>query len=293
VRISTRRPNPFAPPGAHRLLPVLHWREAIDEQRLAAARRALAGHCADPDGLAADRILASPRPRGLAVTLGSLAGASLLIAVAIAGLAVVLSKDRVLLLGLSGLCTGLAGLIGMVSRERMRRDRREAEADRTDPVATLRAYVAGLRSGAPGEAIARLCPDARRATAEAPPVGPHRGRRAYRMDDPRSVEGWAKTFARSDSAQPRWLYVREVAIERREGDLAVVRLRFELRWWALWGALTVSVMALPMLFFALIPGLILYLALMQRQPVVVSKHLLRGADGRWYVMAPELLPIEV
>ena len=35
------------------------------------------------------------------------------------------------------------------------------------------------------------------------------------------------------------------------------------------------------------------LALMQRQPVVVSKHLLLGADGRWYVVAAEILPIEL
>ena len=82
-------------------------------------------------------------------------------------------------------------------------------------------------------------------------------------------------------------------MERRTNDLAVVRLRFELRWWALWGALAVAVMALFLLFFALIPALILYLALMQRQPVAVSKHLLCGRDGRWYLLRPEILPTEV
>ena len=229
----------------------------------------------------------------MALMLGALTGTTLLISVGIAGLATVISKDRLLLFALAGLCAGLTLLFGLLSWSRRRRDRRLAEHDRDDPRATVHAYLQGLRSGAPGEALVRLCPDARKTAVEAPPVGPHRSRRVYRLDEPLAMVGWCKTFARSDPTQPRWLFVREATLERRSDDLAVVRLRFELRWWAWWGALAVAVMALFLLFFAVIPALILYLALMQRQPVAVSKHLIRGSDGRWYLLRPEILPTEV
>ena len=264
----------------------------MDAARLDAARAALAQHCANNDALAADRQLAHPRPRGLAITLGSLAGLALLMTPGMIGLAL-FSRDRQILLVMASLSAAAAVLLILASTYTLRRDRRLAEADRGDPRATLETYVTSLRSGAPGEALSRLCPDTRQSTVEAPPIGPHRGRKAYRLDNLQAMSDWCKTFARSDASQPRWMFIRDLSFERLDGDLAIVRLRCELRWWPLWGALAIAIMALPMLFFALIPGLLLYLALMQRQPVVVSKHLLLGADGRWYVVAAEILPNEL
>ncbi len=282
--------NPYAPPLSTRHLPTLHWRENCTPEDLALERERLVTHCADATLAQADRIHALPRPRGLALTLASLGSTALIVATVILALGLILERDRTLLLALAALCAGLATLLIITARGRHLGDRLHAEDDREDPVLTVRAWLEALSHGNGGEVLCRLAPSARQRVIEAPDLSPHRSRAAYPLHDPEAIEAWCKTFARSDPVQPRWILVRNVELERQEGDLAVVRTRVEVRWWALWGVVAVGGIFLPLLFFALIPGLILYLALMQRRVVVATKLVLRGPDNRWYVLRPELAP---
>lgn len=292
MKVLARSPDPYAPPRSQRVLPVVHGSERLESGLLGEARLALAAHCADPSALAGDRQLAQPKPGGLAVTLAALSGTTMLFALTIAGLAIAIisDQDRDLVISLGAFCGALALVLALAARNRHRRDQRLAEQDRSDPVATLRSYISALRFGSPGEVMSRLAPTARTVAIEGPTLGPHRSRRAYRLDSQAAVRDWARTFARSSPSQPRWLVPGDVVLERMTDDLAIVRLRCELRWWPLWSALCIALLAMPLMVFALIPGLVFYLALMQRQPVVMTKHLLRGSDGRWYLVLPGILP---
>ena len=282
--------NPYAAPEVSRHLPTLHWREEIPAEDLAQERVLLAAHAADAAVLTADQARARPRPRGLALTLAALGGTAGVVGLGIGALALVLERDRMLLMILAGICGGLAVILAIGARSRLIGDRRHAEDDRRDPVDTLRAYLDALAHGDGDEIVCRLGPGARARSVEAPDLSPHRSHVAYPLDRGEAALAWAKTFARSDPVHPRWLLVRTVDLESQHADLALVRARYELRWWALWGVVLVGGLFLPLLFFALIPGLILYLLLMQRRVVVVTKHLLRGPDQRWYVVRPEIAP---
>lgn len=282
--------NPYAPPLRTHQVPTLHWREDCTPEDLARERDQLATHCADATQATADRIHARPRPRGLTLTLASLGSTALVLATVIVALGLLLERDRTMLLALAGLCSGLATLLIITARRRHLGNQRHAEDDRKDPVLTMRAWLEALSHGHGGEVLCRLAPSARQRVIEAPDLSPHRSRAAYPLHDPEAIEAWCKTFARSDPVQPRWMLVRTVELERQDGDLAFVRTRVEVRWWALWGVVAVGGIFLPLLFFALIPGLLLYLALMQRRVVVATKLVLRGPDDRWYVLRPELAP---
>lgn len=282
--------NPFDPPVNDRPLPTLHWREACTPAEVDHERELLTRHCADHARVATDRAYARPRPRGLALTLASLGSTALVVAVGILALGLILERDRSLLIILAAICGSLSVLLIVAARARLRGDREHAEDDRDDPVLTVRAWLEALSHGTGGEVVCRLAPGARARVIEAPDLSPHRSRAAYPLHDPEAVEAWCKTFARSDPVQPRWLLVRNVELEQLDGDLAIVRARVEVRWWALWGVVAVGGIFLPLLFFALIPGLLLYLALMQRRVVVATKLVLRGPDQRWYVLRPELAP---
>jgi len=280
--------NPYDPPRAQRHLPTLHWRESLSADDRAAAVAALDRHCADAQALAADHHDARPQPRGLGLTLASLGGTALVVSLGIYSLGLILVRDRELLLLLAAVCTALAVGLLLIARSRLRDDGRHAEDDRGDPVLTLRAWLEALSHGSGTEIRCRLAPSARALTVEAPDVVPHRSRAVYPLVHAESVLAWARTCARSDPVHPRWLVVRNVELDHVDDDLAWVRTRLEFRWWPLWGVVMVGGTCLPLLFFALIPGLILYLALMQSRVVVATKAVLRGSDGRWYVLRPEL-----
>jgi hypothetical protein len=282
--------NPYLAPTVNRQQPTLHWRETIDPTALERERELLRQHCENPTAMAQDRAWSTPRPRGLALTLACLGATAFVVGVAIAALALILERDRTLLLVLASVCSCLALILGVSARSRMRGDREHGEDDRSDPVDTMRAFWEALGQGSGGEIVCRLAPSARTATAEAPDLSPHRSRAAYHLDEPESAIAWSKTFARSDPIQPRWLMIRSVDLELIENDVARVRSRIEVRWWALWGVIAVGGLFMPLLFFALIPGLLLYLALMERRVVVTTKHLVRGPDARWYVLRPDVTP---
>lgn len=287
--MSTLAPNPYAAPDVDRQLPTLHCREHLSAEILTRERELLAEHCSSYDQVARDRTWALPRFQGLALTLASLGATAFVVGCGIAALALILERDRSLLLSLAGICTVLAAVLGFSARTRLRGDHLHADDDRQDPVMTVRAYLQALSHGHGGEIVCRLSPGGRAILAEAPDICPHRSRAIFPMGDPEAALTWAKTFARSDPVQPRWMMVREVELEGVHEDLALVRIRIEFRWWALWGIVLVGSVFLPLLFFALIPGLLLYLALMQRRVVVITKHVLRGPDHRWYLVRPNLV----
>lgn len=281
--------NPYDPPRSQRHLPTLHWRESLSDDERAASIAALNRHCADTQAVAADHHDARPQPRGLGLTLASLGGTALVASIGICSLGLILVRDRELLLLLATICAGLGLSLILVARSRLHGDRRHAEDDRSDPVLTMRAWLEALSHGSGAEIRCRLAPSARALTIEAPDVVPHRSRAVYPLAHAESVLAWARTCTRSDPIHPRWLLVRNVELDHVDNDLAWVRIRLEFRWWPLWGVVMVGGTCLPLLFFALIPGLILYLALMQRRVVVATKAVMRGSDGRWYVVRPELV----
>jgi hypothetical protein len=294
--------NPFAPPQAASISAV--WEER-DDARLNRARAALARHLADAQAVAADRRGRRSVDRQTSVVWGVCA-----LWVPEAAVLVAFGVRWPLLVGVLLIYGLIAAMVtGIINPLHWRRT--------TDPVFAARQWLRGLSQDLPGLALASVAPSARGRIRlpEFPWVGAAGGRELP-VGDVAGMHGWiARALA------PWWmignLAPQRLTLVHRSADLALVACDIEAAHCPRWTGVSLIVgnlatlLALgPLLVWcgpaphqegtpvqvacllgvaavavltAVMP-LVVRRATRTRCRMVISKRLLRGEDGLWYLL---------
>jgi hypothetical protein len=280
--------NPFAPPAAdldsRAAVGAIDVAGAPSQDQIAAALARLKEHVAVPDKVAADMkaagalfrpvtlvmvalFVVSAGAAGVGIAQGGMDAGPLLILGAIFG---------ALFLLLAGLLVGLDLAVG-------RRD-----APLTAEVA-LKKYFRAIAIGRSGYAWAALAPTARLQTVTVPKLPPvATGEGAFTMHGPADVRGYAQTFARPGKGQMRTTKVNSAVVRRLDGDVAIVDAVVTFQSWPMWISIVIGVSA-AIFRPGLLVGVILFFVMRKRARVAVTKTLLQGQPGVWYMFDANLL----
>ncbi len=294
--------NPYAPPsvdeaaaGAPRRAKKKRGRKDFE-----AALAALDEHLADPERVAIDRRARGGRMRGVTILLLGVGAAAIVVGFVMPGdaraVATILSVTFGVVLLLIGIIAAAMDL-SMANRD----------AAQT-PIAALKSYLRSLPLARYGYAWSCLCPTARAQSVQAPSLGPIAGGVGeFSMATHDGVKKYAATFTRPGGGQMRTLQIKDLAVEKEDGDVAVVRARLQFQSWPQWANILMGVgvatgmrigdsgvtgVTAPFRLIgiaAAIAGLIGLWALRKRHAVIIHRTLLRGRNGAWYVFDPDLL----
>lgn len=273
--------NPFAPPAADSR-PAGSVPEALrlDAAALAEARRRLDLHLRDPDAVAADRTAEGRRVRVITWTFLALP----IIPLAIVLLTPVTSAGSAGVAVIVGLIVAIALAVPAVLL--LAQDLRVVpRSQAVDPVRALDGWLRACRLGRGGYLRSCLAPTARECTLAAPDLTPVvAGPGLFPADDPTALTAWVRTFARPGHGQVRWFSSRRMHLVAREGDLATVQVEVRSASWPQWANIVSVVLFLVVRVIGLVVGLVLFFTLRKRRTLVITKHLLCGRDGCWYLL---------
>jgi hypothetical protein len=246
-----------------------------DPADIQAALDALDRHLASPDANVLEDALAG-RPMRAKIVMFAAIGL-----IAFAWMAGAGSLVPILALALL-LVTWLAWLL-----DRRVRPRNELDT----PHETLRAVLSAMRQGRAGYVLASLCPTARECKAAPPSFGlPTRAR--FVMNDVGSVRSWLGTFATPWPGAHRFVAFARVYRHLGPADARVARVHVELLFEALPWTWTLAGVMLTTFWIggAWVLGLLvgLYFAIAARRRVAVTRTLIKGTNGRWYVLTADL-----
>ncbi len=294
--------NPYAPPKVDDAAASAPRRakKRYDRKDIAEALAALNEHLADPERVAIDRKATGGRVRAVTIVLLALGVAAILVRFAMPGEARTLGMIVAIVLGAILIFLGIVAAamdLSMASRD-----------GATTPIAALKSHLRSFSLARYGYAWACLCPTARAQTVQAPHLGPIAGGLGdFAMATHAGVKKYAATFARPAGGHVRSLQIKGLAVEREDGDVAVVRATLLFQSWPQWANILMGVgVATGMRFgdsgaagvtgpfrligiAAAIAGLIGLWALRKRFTVTVHRTLLRGRNGAWYLLDPDLL----
>jgi hypothetical protein len=294
--------NPYAPPAVDEAAAPVPRRakKKRDRKDIEEALAALDEHLADPERVAIDRKATGGRVRTVTLVLLALGAAAILLRFAMPGEARQLGMIVAIVLGAILLFLGIVAAamdLSMASR-----------SSATAPIAALKSYLRSFSLGRYGYAWACLSPTARAQTAQAPSLGAVAGGLGdFAMATHEGVKKYAATFARPAGGYVRSLQIKDLAVEREDGDVAVVRATLLFQSWPQWANILMGVgVATGMRFgdsgttgvtapfrligiAAAIAGLVGLWALRKRHTVTVHRTLLRGRNGAWYLLDPDLL----
>lgn len=159
----------------------------------------------------------------------------------------------------------------------------------TAPDVALRSYFRALATARAGYAWAALAPRARAQTVRVPALGDvavTAGEHA--MSSPASIAEHLRCFARSRGWHSRNVLVRHVGVADVAGDVARVEAVLVFQSWPRWIGWLTLVLALPVRHVVWI-GILLYLVMRKQFEVRVTKTLIRGRNGAWYVLDADIL----
>jgi hypothetical protein len=275
--------NPYAPPQADTeglARPARRKKRRSSELRGALDR--LEAHLADAEAVAHDRRVAGPRFRKITWICGGLVAICLVFAAVGIG-----DRSFVPLLvgGLSiGALFAFLGLITLLMDLAL-----VPRAAPATPDATLKSFFKALATGRHGYAWATLCPDAREQTVSAPSLGAVAvGIGDFTCQTEDDVKSYGATFARAGGSQMRTMAVKRVQLERVDGDVATVTIGLKFQSWPGW-VTAVTMIGVVLFRPVLLLGAILYFVTRKQHEVQVTKTLLRGSNGAWYVYDADVL----
>jgi hypothetical protein len=277
--------NPYTPPapetGERRGRRARGRRKVRGSLREALER--LDEHLADPGEVERDRAAAGRRFRPLTVVCGVLF--VLMMGVCALGFAEGNTRGGLLPLGVGlGIVTGILGAVSLIFDLSL-----VDRAGPSSPEATLKSFFRSMSLGRHGYAWAVLSPTAREQDVHAPELGAVvTGGGTFSVDDPSGLKGYIATFARPGQGQMRSMSVKRVTLGSIDGDVAEVSATLAFQSWPQWVNV---VMVLSFVLFRplVILWLILYFAVRKRHEVRVTRTLLRGRTGAWYLYQADLL----
>jgi len=284
VRMSddSEEQNPYAPPRADTEQSKVRRRRARSHGRgdVAEALERLDEHLSDPAEVAVDRVAAGRRFRPLTLILGALLVPSL--AMLIAGLGDSHSVMVPIGVGLTvfTLAVGLISLfldLALVERGKP-----------SSPEAALKSFLKSLSMGRFGYAWSALCPTAREQTVNAPALGPvETGAGEFSLETEAGVKAYATTFARSGQGQMRSMAVKRMTVQSLEDDVAEVEAVLAFQSWPQWVNALIVVSFVIFRPLALV-GAVFYFVTRKRHEASVTKTMLRGRNGAWYLLDADL-----
>lgn len=277
-------PNPYAAPDEAAQAPAVASRSSELAKGIPGAIAALNRHLADPEAVMADRALAGGKvtkrtviPGAIAIVL-VLGGAACFVG---EGTGIKVIGGIAAFLGFVSLIitiVNLVGELGLVVRSAA-----------LTPDAAAMGWLRAIRLGRGGYVISALCPTARSSEVEVPELAPvETGKGVFVADSPSGIAGWFKTFARTGTGQVRWMKIHAVRVVRIDGDVAEVEARIRFQSWPSWANIVSVVLFLLVRFIGIIVGLVLFYSLRKRREATITKILLRGRDGAWYLLRPGL-----
>ena len=157
------------------------------------------------------------------------------------------------------------------------------------PEAALKGFFKAIVAARFGYAWAALSPSAREQTVRAPALGDVvTGTGEYSLQDQAGMKAYATSFAKAGDGMMRTMAVKRISVGHVDGDVATLDAELAFQSWPRWVS---GVMAVGFVLFrpAVLVGVILYFAMRKRHETRVTKTLLRGRNGAWYVYDAELL----
>lgn len=274
--------NPYAPPRADPDGLSQRARAARGRQG-AAVREALARldeHLADPARVAADRAAAGGRVRTVTIVFSALA----LVAVAVMAYAFTgygAAGPVALLFALVFSVLAIALIVLDLSLVE--------HGTASAPEAALRSYLKSLAMARVGYAWAALCPTAREQRVRTPALGEVVvAAGEHSMSSSESVKKYVQSFARPGGDQMRNMRVKRVTIADVQEDVAVIEAVLAFQSWPRWVSI---VMIVGFILFrpAILIGVVLFFVMRKQFEVRVTKTLIRGRNGAWYVLDADIL----
>jgi hypothetical protein len=274
--------NPYAPPRAEAEPP---GRRARSRHRARAdlreALERLDEHVADAEAVAYDRKAAGPRIRPLTWITGVLLVASVALIAAGMGEAV----GAMLPVGV-----GLGIVSGTLLAVTLSMDLTLVQRGQpSSPEDALKSFFKAIPRGRHGYAWAALSPTAREQSVGAPVLDPVRtGSGTFSMSQESGLKAYTGTFARQGQGQARTMAVKRVTVRAVDGDVAEVDVVLAFQSWPQWVSI-VLVVSFVLFRPAVLIGAVLYFVTRKRREVSVTKTMLRGQDGAWYVYDADVI----
>jgi hypothetical protein len=159
----------------------------------------------------------------------------------------------------------------------------------SSPDAALKSFLKSMPMNRFGYAWAALCPTAREQKVSSPALGPVvTGDGEFSLDDPTGMKAYAATFARAGQSQMRTMAVKRVKLRSIDGDVAKVDAVLAFQSWPQWVSI---VMGVSFVIFRplILVAAVFYFVLRKRHEASVTKTMLRGQNGAWYVYDADIL----
>jgi hypothetical protein len=158
-------------------------------------------------------------------------------------------------------------------------------ATASGPERALLGWLRALAQARGGYLIACLSPPAREQDLVAPRLPPLRtATSVHPTGFAAGLANWARTFAATGTGQIRWFDIRRMRLVAEDGDVAEVVADLTLRSLPRWTNLVALVIFLVFHLIGLVVALTLFLVLRRSRQVTISKTLIRGRDGLWYLV---------
>jgi hypothetical protein len=167
----------------------------------------------------------------------------------------------------------------------------------SSPEAALEIFLNAVRQGRYGYAWAGLSPTAREQMVSAPELGPViTGSGEFSMGAPAGMKAYARTFAVSGQGHARTMAVKRMTLRSSEDDVAEVDVVLAFQSFPQWvsvlglGALSAPSLvspSFPQWMGPLIAGVLVFVT-RKRHEESVTKTMLRGQNGAWYVYDADL-----
>lgn len=273
--------NPYAPPKASTEGPSRRSGGRRKRGDIEDALARLDEHLSDPERVRADREAAGPRVRVVTIVFAALTVLGIVFIVAGAPS----SRSPLLPIGII-----VSAVFGILAIALLVLDLSLVPYGQgSTPEAALKSVFKSMSSGRFGYAWSRLSPSAREQRVRTPVLGeiavdPGDFSMAHQDD----VKGYVNSFARPGGGQMRTMAVKRMSVVDVQDDVAVIEAELAFQSWPRWVSVAMGVGFI--LFRPLIiVGVILYFVMRKRHEVRVTKTLLKGRDGAWYLYDADLV----
>jgi len=272
--------NPYAPPTD-----APEGRRSRGKSRvprdLREALKRLDEHLADASAAARDLRVAGPRFRPITW----ISGALFLPCLALIVLGLDKPRGAMLPIGAGlGVIAGMIAIIGLVLDLSL-----VVRGQPSSPEQALRSFLKAIAQGRFGYAWAALSPTAREQTVRTPSLGPvETAAGDFSMEQESGVKDYTGSFARAGQGQTRFMAVKRVRLAGGDGDVAEVEVELAFQSCPRWVTI-LTVVGFVLFRPLIIVGGILYFVMRKRHGATVTKTMLRGRNGAWYVYDADVL----
>jgi alkylhydroperoxidase family enzyme len=279
-------PNPYAPPRPEtskvRRRPSAQARSRSARGDVAEALERLDEHLSDPEAVENDRRAAGRRVRTVTLVFVALFVPSLLLVAAGASD----SHGVMLPLGI-----GFAVITGLLAAILLGVDLTLVERGKpSTPEAALKSVYKAVAMNRCGYAWSVLGPTAREQTVSTPLLRPVETLGGdFSLSDEPGMKAYTSSFARAGHGTMRTLAVKKISVASFDGDDVVeVEALLGFQSWPQWISILLGLGAAIFRPLLLVGG-ILYFVMRKRREVRVTKTMLRGRNGAWYLLDGDLV----